>query len=140
MRSVYRTRGHGADCRLLFYADEPEAIFTAAARAVAHSGVPSQRLRMRETGEPIDVSLSAGDLASLLVDWINELIGRSEIAGAPYLCTRLRLETSDGGVACRATVAPVATRWRSYLKAATLHDLRFEKRGARWFAQVVCDL
>ncbi len=96
--------------------------------------------RMRETGEPIDVSLSAGDVASLLVDWINELIGHSEIAGAPYLCTRLRLETSDGGVACRATVAPVATRWRSYLKAATLHDLRFEKRGARWFAQVVCDL
>jgi len=138
MRGVFRTAGHGADCRLLFYADTPEEVFRLAARAVAASGRHGDAAPEPQSGER--VVLEATDLATLLADWVNELIARSEIAGRPIECKAVQLDSYPTAFRLTAEVGAARGSWRPHLKAATFHNLVFERRGRRWHAAVVCDL
>lgn len=139
MRGVYRMEGHGADCRLVMYADTPEEILKLAARAVAQSGrVRARRRPAREQTEL--VTLDAPSLTSLLADWVNEVIALSEIHDSPMECTDAQIEQLPQGYRCQAELRACGNGWRPHLKAATLHNLTFEQRGHRWYAAVVCDL
>lgn len=140
MQGVYRIAGHGADCVIHLYADTPEEVFRLAARAVAATSRTRAAQAAKSRGGEERRTVEARDLPALLVDWINELIASAEIHGRPWICTDLRLGASDDGARLEAVIAPLDTPWSSPLKAATLHDLRFEKRGKRWHASVVCDL
>jgi SHS2 domain-containing protein len=87
--------------------------------------------------------MESRDHATLLVDWANELIGRSEVAGLAYDGVRnLVVESASGGtVRLTADVRgdPV-DEWVSAVKAATYHDAVLAREGTEWRAVVLLDV
>ena len=72
MRPCVRAEEHVGEWKIVLWADTLEEIFREAARVVS-------RTAGRPCGAPGSwerVALSAGDPAALLVDWLNELLGR----------------------------------------------------------------
>lgn len=140
MRPIFRTEGHGADCRVRLYADTLNDLFLTAANAVLRSGLRGKRRPPAAQGEITRVQLEAPDVASLLADWMNELIALSEIAGMVHACTEVHVADRAGAAQCSATLRTLPAPWLSPWKAATFHDLWCAKRHGRWQAHVVCDL
>src|SRR5437870_4508155 len=134
MRPFSRAEEHVGEWKLSLWADTPEALFAEAARVVS-------RQCGTVRGEPGDwehVSLAARDMETLLVDWLNELLGRSEINNRAYDVVReLRLEA--GRLEAEVRGRPVAS-WRSPLKAATYHGLELKQENGRWKAAVLFDV
>lgn len=100
----------------------------------------------RPTGEASAwerVEVTASDAATLLVDWANELLGRSEIARRAYSDLRnTRVSrNADGSMMVVAEVRgrPVTT-WVSPLKAATYHAVSLEPADNAWHASVLFDV
>lgn len=120
--------------RLVIRADTPEEVFAEAARVVArHCG------RTRgNAGTWEHVALQAPDEGTLLVDWLNELIGRSEVHHRAYGDVR-GLRLTGPSLEAEVRGRAVAT-FTSPLKAATLHGVRLEPVRGRWEAEVLLDV
>ena len=134
MRAVTRSGEHVGEWRLRVFADTAEELFAEAARAIARQcGATGGAW-----GPAQEITIEARDLPTLLVDWLNEVLGRSEIACAALMDVAV-LELTERRL--RAVVrGRRVTRWRSSMKAATYHAVELERRGARWRASVLLDI
>ena len=136
----FRSAPHVGEWKVTLRADSLAELFAEGARVVS-------RASGRTSGAPAEwerISLSARDTPTLLADWLNELIGRSEVEGRAYGEVRgLTVAAHPGALAVRLDAevrgTPVA-RWRSPLKAATYHDLSVARTDGGWRAQVVLDV
>ena len=139
MRAITRTVEHVGEWQVALTADTLEELFAEVARAIAGSAGA-------KPGEPADweqVSVTARDVSTLLADWANELLGRSEATGRAYGDVRgVRIrDQRDGTVGISAEVRGRSVEdWRSPLKAATYHALTLEQRGRRWHATMLFDV
>jgi SHS2 domain-containing protein len=134
MRAGVRSEEHVGEWKVTLWADTLEALFGEAARVVARECGPT-------TGEPGEwepVTLRARDATTLLADWLNELLGRAEIAGRAYGEVR-GLRVADGALEAEVRGRPVR-QWRSPLKAATYHGLALTQQPDRWTAVVLFDV
>ena len=89
------------------------------------------------------VTVTARDVRTLLADWANEVLGRSEATGMSYGEVRhARVRRHRDGTA--ELVADVrgqpVDEWMSPLKAATYHGLSLERRARRWHATLLFDV
>ena len=137
MAVVVRTREHVGEWLVALRADSRDEIFTEVARVIAgEAGIPEG---VRGEWEP--VTMRARDLATLLADWANELIGRGEVQGIAYDEVRDVAIAGNGELSFTADVRgrPV-TQWRSALKAATYHGARLEPEGGQWVAELLFDV
>ncbi len=80
MRPVSRSEEHVGEWKLTILADTPEEVFSEAARVVSRECGPTRG----EPGPWEHIALTARDRETLLVDWLNELLGRSEVAWRAY--------------------------------------------------------
>jgi SHS2 domain-containing protein len=141
-----RFEDHVGELELALEADTLEDLFAEAARVVS-----------RECGEtegppgPWErIELASQEPATLLADWLNELIGRSEVEHRAYGEVRgLTLRNPRDAVGAAPgegwrLVAEVRGRtvrsWESALKAATYHGLELARREGRWRARVLFDV
>lgn len=137
VRAFSRSEEHVGEWKVTLWADTLEELFAEAARLVARTSGP-QGHDARGNGDWERIELEGNDRASLLVDWLNELLGRSEIQGRSYgevrdlRITGSRLQAEVRGRPVRA--------WRSPLKAATYHGLELKPDGRRWRAVVLFDV
>ena len=135
-----RTLQHVGEWKVELRANTVDELFVELARVVADATGP--RGSPPAPGEWEHVELAARDYATLLVDWANELIGRSEVVARAYGTVRnLIIESAPGGPArLSADVRgePVM-EWASPLKAATYHDAAVERQGD-WRAIVLFDV
>lgn len=123
-----------AELRLIIRADTPEGIFIEAARVVARECGAA----VGEPGDWIAIQLEARDRPTLLVDWINELIGLSEVERRAFDDIRIQQLTETRLVAeVRGREVPA---FGSRLKAATLHGLLLAPERGRWKAEVLLDV
>lgn len=134
MRPRSRTEEHVGEWKLTLWADTLEELFVEGARRISREFGPTDDA----PGEWERISLTAGDAASLLVEWFNELVGRGEIARRAFDEVRA-LKLADGRLEAEVRGRPVR-EWRSPLKAATYHGLRLERTGGRWKAVVLFDV
>lgn len=134
MRPVARTQEHVGERKLSIRADTLEDVFREAARVVSRAAGPARG----EPGPWEHISLTGRDPASLLVDWINELLGRSEVHARAYDDVR-DIAVDGSHVEAEVRGRPVIA-WRSPIKAATYHGLRLERQRGRWAAQVLLDV
>ncbi len=134
MRPVARAREHVGEWQITVWADTPEELFAEAARAVARQCGPVKG----EPGPWEHIELSARDQATLLVDWLNELLALSEIEGRAYAYMQA-LTVRDGALTAEVRGRKVS-RWQSPVKAATYHGLSLERQGSRWKAVVLLDV
>ena len=138
-RPTARFEDHVGELQLALEAPTLEELFAEAARVVSREcGAPEG-----EPGPWERLDLEARDEATLLVDWLNELIGRSEVEGRAYGEAR-EVRISGAGspqVRVEAEVRGTPVRsWESALKAATYHGLRFERADGGWRATVLFDV
>ena len=139
MRATSRTVEHVGEWRLALEADTLEELFVEVARIVAKA---LGTVRTGD-GEWESVVVTARTLPTLLVDWANELIGRSEVSGRAYdgvRNVRIRQEAGRGSeIAAEVCGRPVDI-WTSPLKAATYHDFDVAQRDGRWYATLLFDV
>ena len=133
-RPSVRLDPQAAELRLVIRADAREELFAEAARVVARRCGRTQG----DAGPWERVELRAPDRGALLVDWINEMIGRSEVSHRAFDEVRFtRLD--DGAIVAEVRGRPVPA-FASPLKAATLHGVRVEPLHGRWEAEVLLDV
>jgi SHS2 domain-containing protein len=117
-----------------------EDVFVATARVIANA---AGHTTDDAPAEWESIEVTARDLPTLLVDWANELLGRSEVTGLAYseLHTMRVSHLNDRSVRASAQMRgkPVE-RWTSPLKAATYHALSLEDTGSEWRAELLFDV
>jgi len=123
---------HTADVSIRAWGGDLDELFAAAAEGMfALMGAP------RETGVGRKVEVAAGDLETLLVDWLSELLYLSEVNGELYdsfavrVLPSWRLEAAIAGGKGSASGDKV--------KAVTYHGLCVEHADGRYAATVVFD-
>src|SRR5687768_15846887 len=130
---MYRWVDHTAEVELHIDAETREELFAEAMRALA------ELVSRDEEGERAehDVAVEAGDDASLLVAWLEELVFLAETEDfVPELVERLEL--TDRRLS--AHVSGRRGRPAHLVKAVTYHGLEFAQQGGLWRAKVVLDV
>ncbi len=85
-----------------------------------------------------EIELSASDPETLLVDWLNELVLRSEVAKVIF--TEFEIEELFGGHLVATIRGTRVAALRNPVKAATYHDLAVVEHAGRLSATVVLDV
>ena len=134
MRTVTRSQNHIGEWKVTIHADSVEEIFEAGARLIARDAGPVDG----GPGEWETLEIQGAGRTTLLADWLNEMLARSEIAGRAFDEFR-NLHVEEGRV--RAKIRGRKVReWRSAVKAATYHGLELTERHGRWRAVVIFDV
>jgi SHS2 domain-containing protein len=145
IRALNRTRrkfkfiDHTADMGIQVYGETLSLLFQHAAEGLLHIITDPERIREKESRE---ISLRAGGLEELLVNWLNELIYLFETGGFLFR----RFEILHLGESFIEAVAFGEIFDEGYhpilrtVKATTYHQLRVTKGEAGWEAQVIFDL
>ena len=92
--------------------------------------------------EEYPLAVESGDRESLLVDWLNEVLywfDGKRIAFRDFRVTHSR-ETAIQAVGLGEPRDPLRHRARLIVKAATYHQLKIERRGGLWVAEVYLDI
>ena len=136
-----QTLHHVGEWKVELRADTIDEIFAELARTLAEATGSRRTSSAPRAWEHIE--LEARDRAALLVDWANELIGRSEVAGRAYGDVRnLILEIGPADTA--RLVADVrgdpVDEWVSPVKAATYHGATVERQAGGWRAVLLFDV
>ncbi|WP_437719463.1 archease [Sorangium sp. So ce448] len=128
---------HTGEIRLRVDAPALAELFAEAGRALARIAC-GDRPPPSPDGEAQPVSLRSHDRAALLVDWLNDLIFRTEVEGRVFSEFRFtRLTDRDLDAWIRGARAPEA---RALVKAATLHDLEITETSHGVSAAIVLDV
>lgn len=96
--------------------------------------------------EDVFVRLSAPDLETLLVRWINELVFLIQDDGFVPARAEIRIrETGEGGYTLEASLtgAPLDLEghgWQGEIKSATFHGLDVTRDEEGWRAQMILDV
>lgn len=141
MRPQTRTLEHVGEWRVTIRADSVEDVFVELARLIARQGGHTRR--PYAVWQPI--VLDARDCAGLLVEWANELVGRSEVEGRAFDQIR-SLEI----VGCATNQRPAHLHaeirgrdlptWRSPIKAASYHGAAVTLHDSSWEATLLFDV
>lgn len=135
------TFDHTADVGLRVRGDDLDDLFRTAAGGMFDYIVANRgEVRIAETAT---FTLHAESAADLLVDWLNELVFRSETGHRLY--TRFDVRVAGDGLALEATIGGEAIdRDRHVLdhevKAVTRHGLTLGREGAGWVAELILDI
>jgi SHS2 domain-containing protein len=128
---VHEWREHTAEVELVIDAATPADVFAEAALAFAElAGAGADEPAVR------DVRLEAHDRASLLVDWLEELIYLADTDG--FVPQRADVQLDGDRLDARLEGAVGAVD--PLVKAATYHGLAFADHDGRWEARVVLDV
>ena len=141
MTATSRTLEHVGEWKIELRATSVGELFVELAHVIADAIGPRTPSDTSDTWEHVE--LEARDVTTLLVDWANELIGRSEAAERAYETVRnLRVESSpDGSVRVAADVRGASVdAWLSPVKAATYHGAVVEQEGSEWRAVALLDV
>ena len=129
---TYEWRDHTAEVELVIRAGSPEEVFREAADAFGRF------VELAAAGEPAThvFELEGRDHATLLVALLEELI---------YLADTEGFVADDSAVALSGNHLQVEltgrrTKVQPLVKAATYHDLAFERADGSWEARVILDV
>ena len=135
----FESFGTTADVGIMAWGETLEELFANAARGMFALMVDSETVR--STGL-LSFEARGGDLPSLLVAWLNELLYRCETE--EWAPSDVRVIAVEGGHASGELVGEPAEagrhRFKGVVKAATYHLLECQKDGDRWRARVVFDV
>ena len=133
---------HTADVAADLTGGSPEELFTAAAQALTDTITEIATVQPAVTQS---VTLDAGSLEDLLVDWLNELLYRFEVQNMLVSGASVSLRESAGRRHLNATIAgepfdPVRHPSRVLVKSATYHGLTVVHEHGTWRARIVLDI
>lgn len=131
---------HTADVRLELHAPVYADLFAEAGRALAELmlGEELASLAPGQAGDTEAIEVRASDPPGLLVEWLNELIVRSELDKRVFTHFEVERAGPTELVARVRGVEPGALK--TAVKAATLHEVALERGAEGWRASVVLDV
>lgn len=97
-------------------------------------------------GQERRIRLSAPDLETLMVRWINELVYLIQIASFTPIHSQIEAQgTGEESCELEARLAGCepdleAHGWQGEIKSATFHGLSVERVGKLWRAQIILDV
>ncbi len=129
---MHEWQSHTGEAQLHIVADTEEEVFGEAVDALG------RLVELDRGGEPAQRQLwvQAPDRASLLVELLGELVFLADTEG--FVGDRAEIRLEDNRLEAR--IDGRLTRVDPLVKAATYHDLRFERNGEVWDARVVLDV
>jgi SHS2 domain-containing protein len=129
---THEWRDHTAEVELVLRADSPEDVFREAADAFGRF------VELHSGGEPANhvLELEARDHATLLVALLEELIYLADTEG--FVPDDSVVELSGNHL--RVDLAGRRTSVQPIVKAATYHNLAFERADGSWQARVILDV
>ena len=136
---MYETFDHTADLGLRIQAADLDTLFREAAEALFATIVDDL-----DSVKPIgrhDVSLTGNDREYLLFDWLRELLYRFD--AEHRLFSKFDVKVSDQGLTGTAwgeVYDPERHVLGHEVKAITYHELKVEKTGDGWLAEVIVDI
>jgi len=128
---------HPGDVKIRAQGKDLAEVFANAARgmmAFLYGEDAFQRCHPDRTEE---IMVEAGDLEALLVDWLSELLTRSNTDYRLYLAFEI-LEMNDHLI--KANVGSCPAEAIDDIKAVTYHELFVGKRDGQWVVEVVFDI
>lgn len=134
---------HTADVGFELGASTLEGLFDEARRALLM--VVFER-PPRSGKQEDDIRLSAPDMETLLVRWLNEVVYRIQDTGFVPVDAEIRIQkTGEAGYALEAhlTGAPLLLEeygWQGEIKSATFHGLDVTNDDESWHARVILDV
>lgn len=136
---MYETFEHTADIGLRARAADLNALFAEAAKAF-FSVIVENPDEVRATGE-FPVSVEADQVDDLMYDWLSELLYLFETQHV-LLC-EFEVAVRHGGLTATVRGEPIDSerhRLDMEVKAITYHELKVERDGEGWLAEVIVDL
>ncbi|TSC53761.1 MAG: hypothetical protein LiPW39_93 [Parcubacteria group bacterium LiPW_39] len=138
----YEILEHTADFKMKAYGKDLPEVFVNMAK-----GVASQQLEINDLneagqtqGEWEEVAVETDDLESLLVDWLNEILYRSDANKKIYSDFEV-LEFSESPYKIKTKIRGLPTTQKKLeIKAATYHELEIKKTDGGWQATVIFDI
>jgi SHS2 domain-containing protein len=127
---------HTSEIELRLTAGSLDDLFAEAGRALAELMI--RNVDDKGLGLPEEVMVQSADRQALLVDWLNELIFRSEVAKKVYVRFRISRLTDRELEATIWGVEPAEIH--TVIKAATLHRVQLNEDPDGWSAIVVLDV
>lgn len=125
---------HTADLALHVWADDLPDLFATAARGMFSLFTSLEALVLDRA---VDVTLTALDVETLLVDWLNELLYLSEVEGTAFAEFDFTQMTSTA-LAATAHGGRIS-EYLSYVKAATFHNLAVVRTPDGYETEIVFD-
>ncbi len=137
MTKFYEILDHPADLKIRAFGKDLPEVFMNMAMAIAYEQSPSPA-PAEEPGE--EIVLESDDLSTFLVDWLSEILYRSEVNKKVYFDFEIT-EFSENPYKIKARIkgAPVETK-NTDIKAVTYHDLEIKKIGDKWEAIIIFDI
>jgi SHS2 domain-containing protein len=133
---------HTADVAADLTGRSPAELFAFAAQAMTDTITALSAVGPAVTQS---VTLEAGSLEDLLVDWLNELLYRFEVQNLLVSDATVTLREQNGRWYLEATVAgesfdPARHPSRVLVKSATYHGLNVTTANGTWKARIVFDI
>ncbi len=140
MDKKYEILEHPADLKIRAFGKDLPEVFVNMAKAVAWQQLQIPNHKTQISKEEEDIFVESDDLNALLVDWLSEILYRSDINKKVYINFEI-IEFSESPYKIKARIkgAPVEAK-NIDIKAATYHDLKIEKIADGWEATVVFDI
>ena len=140
MSSSHQFRDHTGEVELALAADSLAEIYVQAAFALTELCL-NARPDPPPSAPAIEIRLAARDAATLLVDWLNELVFRCDVDRMVFTDVRVEMEPVDSGCGLVARLRGLAdAELAGQVKAATLHRARVERTPEGFVGNVVLDV
>ena len=126
---------HRADLKIKVFGQDLKELFINAALAMAEQQNPAAK---KPNQEWESIEINSPDLNSLLVDWLNEILSRSDLNKKVYLDFKIEKLSEKH---CQAQIAGQKVDQKQIdIKAATYHQLEIKKINNHWQVIVIFDI
>ncbi len=142
MDKKYEILEHPAELRLRIYGKTLEELFSNAAEAMAQILSPSAiKSELRIKNLELRIKIKSVDISSLLVDFLSEILAKSQINKSVYLVSNVNCQMSDVKAELKTTLIgyPV-DHFDEDIKAVTYQDLNIQKIDGIWQTVLVFDI
>jgi len=136
----YQILSHTADLKIKAWGKDLKEIFVNLALGIASQQLGEEARKEKSFKNGQKIELTAPDLESLLVDWLNEVLYLSEKNNCVYLGFKvLKFQKNPPFIEAVIFGQPIKTK-NIEIKAATYHDLEIKKINNHWEGVVVLDI
>ncbi|MFZ5800081.1 MAG: archease [Candidatus Omnitrophota bacterium] len=135
----YALLEHTADLRVRITAQDLAGLFINAAKALFDI-LAEKKPGRRFSPKMLTIKKSADSVEELMIAWLSELLSLSDARGLIFTNFRLK-KISEIQIEAKVSGLPRdGFRAKTEIKAATYHELKVEKKGLGWLAEVVFDV
>ena len=136
---MYEIFEHTADLGLRIRAADLPTLFADAGRGLFAMVVENPD--SIEPAESRDFRIAGSDLTYLLFDWLNELLYLCDTE--QLVCSQFEVRLDEQGLTATARgerIDPGRHHLTHEIKAITYHELKVEREGTGWLAEVIVDI